>query len=1061
MKYRLGIDVGTTSLGWCVLELKNGIPARIERLGVRIFSDGRNAKTLEPLSVSRRNARNQRRRRDRYLRRRERLMDCLINSALMPSSEPERKDLERLNPYEIRAKALDQKVSLHELGRALFHINQRRGFLSNRKEKKNKANDFGKIKTGISEAKRKIEESGARTLGEYLYKEIALKQDRHVPLRFKAARNEKNKIFYPLYPERHMLECEVKELFKSQRRFYPDELSPQIEDKIVDIIFYQRALKPQEPGFCTFEKNEKRIPKASPLFQQFRIHQDVNHLELWEREIAPEEREKIKTELSRKEKMTFEQIRKLLKLKPGAKFSFETEKRKDLPGNKTSALLSAPECFGERWFSWNSEKQDEIVRLILNENDERKLIDELQQKYACTYIQAQNIADLYLEDGYANLSKKAISRILPYLKQGQRYNDACKSAGYHHSVIGNGELLNELPYYGKALPHRVIGGTFSSKDEQNPEKFYGKINNPTVHVGLNQLGKLVNELIKKYGEPEEIVVELARELKLSIKERRRIEKEQKENQEKNKAIDEKLAEIGVPQKGENRMIYKIWESLAEQPQNRRCPFTGKQIPLNRLFSGEFQEEHLVPFSRSYNDSINNKVIAHHEANAFKNNRTPYEAFGHSPGNYQWDEIYERAKLMPQKLRFFQPNVLEKLKGGENDIIARQLTDTQYFARVAREYLSLICKKVWSSPGRLTAMLRSKWGLDTILGNTLEKNRSDHRQHAIDAFVIACTSRGTLQKIAEAAENSKRRNRLIEKMPPPFDGFDRSELETKIANMIVSHKPDHGTSQAGLPTGKTTGRLHDETAYGLAGNEKKGYCNFVHRIKISEIESQNNLDQVRDPVWRDRLKNALEGIEEESDEWKKTLDQFSKTHRISKIRIVEPRKPETMVGIYQKQEKGKTGAKPYKYYALGGNHCADIFCTDKGKNAGKWQCEIISTYWANQKGFIPEWRKNHPTAKLIMRLFAHDMVAVETNGKTQIFRVQKLNLSNCTICFREHFTAESPKQYDFQASAYRLQLKKARKVSVDILGGVKDPFLAKLDGGTDYRNRTGRTASLAR
>ena len=134
MKYRLGLDLGTNSLGWAAVNLdEENKPSGILDMGARIFPDGRNPKDKSSLATQRRVPRGSRRRRDRYLERRDDLMGTLIACGLMPAGEDERKQIERLDPYGLRARALDHAVSPHELGRALFHLNQRRGFKSNRK----------------------------------------------------------------------------------------------------------------------------------------------------------------------------------------------------------------------------------------------------------------------------------------------------------------------------------------------------------------------------------------------------------------------------------------------------------------------------------------------------------------------------------------------------------------------------------------------------------------------------------------------------------------------------------------------------------------------------------------------------------------------------------------------------------------------------------------------------------------------------------------------------------------------------------------------------------------
>ena len=172
-KYRLGLDMGTNSIGWAAVSLDDkGEPCGVLDMGVRIFPDGRKATRDKPSNaVARRVARGQRRRRDRYLRRRGDLMEKLVEVGLMPRDEAERKSLERLDPYELRARALDdQPLQPYELGRALFHLGQRRGFKSNRKTAGDDEDEAQKTRTQISELRSSIEQSGARTLGEFLFR---------------------------------------------------------------------------------------------------------------------------------------------------------------------------------------------------------------------------------------------------------------------------------------------------------------------------------------------------------------------------------------------------------------------------------------------------------------------------------------------------------------------------------------------------------------------------------------------------------------------------------------------------------------------------------------------------------------------------------------------------------------------------------------------------------------------------------------------------------------------------------------------------------------------------
>lgn len=326
------------------------------------------------------------------------------------------------------------------------------------------------------------------------------------------------------------------------------------------------------------------------------------------------------------------------------------------------------------------------------------------------------------------------------MRQGQKYHDAVESAGYtfslktkgilpeHYDAFINpetGDIYTELPYYGEALPKHVIGGTYAAADRGNPEVYYGKINNPTVHIALNQVRKLINKLVNRYGHPDEIVVELARELKLGKKQKEELNKELVQNTKENERIARELERLNVKDSYDNRMKYKLWEDLSDNPLQRVCPFCGKPIGHADLFSDKFEIEHLLPFSRSYSDARTNKVISCRECNREKGNRSPWEAF-HTDG-VRWNEILARVenfstKSDPKKSRAkkFREDAFEDL----NDVLARMLTDTQYMAKIARQYLCFAAHptKVRGIPGRLTAQLRHHWGLDSLYPDTQKTER---------------------------------------------------------------------------------------------------------------------------------------------------------------------------------------------------------------------------------------------------------------------------------------------------------------------------------------------------
>ncbi|MCK5746886.1 MAG: hypothetical protein KAH44_11760, partial [Oricola sp.] len=286
--YRIGIDLGTNSLGWCVLDLDADLqPVAICDMGVRIFSSGRDPKSGASLAVDRRNARAARRRRDRYLGRRSALMNALIAGGLMPDDEADRKALEGLDPYALRANGLDAALPLYHVGRAIFHLNQRRGFKSNRKADRGKDDEKGKIATGVSRLREAMADTGSRTLGEFLHKRRISAQDpRRVPAVRTRLRPERGPDAkgdgYDFYAERALLEEEFDTLLSAQARFHrPSKLPETLRNRLRDIIFFQRRLKEPEVGRCTFF-DDKRLAKSHPLFQERRLYEEVNALEIEE-----------------------------------------------------------------------------------------------------------------------------------------------------------------------------------------------------------------------------------------------------------------------------------------------------------------------------------------------------------------------------------------------------------------------------------------------------------------------------------------------------------------------------------------------------------------------------------------------------------------------------------------------------------------------------------------------------------------------------------------------------------------------------------------------------------
>ncbi|MFG1361338.1 type II CRISPR RNA-guided endonuclease Cas9 [Xanthobacter pseudotagetidis] len=1059
MRWRLGADQGTNSLGWVAIELDaEDRPLHILAAGSRIFSDGRDAKSGASLAVDRRNARAMSRRRDRFTRRQEALLKHLARAGLFPADAEARAALAGLDPFELRARALHEALPLHHVGRALFHLNQRRGFKSNRKADRGKESEDGKIKIGVNRLHERMAAAGAATLGEYLHGLRAAATGPSAIPSVRARLRSESAEGYDFYPDRRMLEDEFAAIWDAQAPHHPHALTQETRGRLFEVIFHQRPLKQPKIGTCTFGSGEPRLPKAHPLFQRRRLLEEVNALRIVQAGAAAqpltlEQRDALLLKLRDKKAVSFESLRKVLKLDPDARFNKESENRKDLKGDEVTAELSDRKRFGKGWLALSPDAQWSIIARIRNQESEADtdaLIAWLQSEHGLTAEQAAATANARLPEGFGRFGADATMRLIAALKaEVIVYSAAVEKAGLgHHSDFRTGEVLQELPYYGSVLERHIMPGTGNPGDPE--EMRVGRLTNPTVHIGLNQLRRTVNALIKRFGPPAEIAIELARELKLDDERKKEVNARNRQNRDAAIKRSEKLTEIGQTDKGANRALLKLWEELnLENALDRRCVYTGRQISVGMLFSGEVEVDHILPFSETLDDSNANRLLCMREANRAKRKRSPYEAFGHTA---EWAEIAARAARLPREKRWrFEPDAMERFddKGGFLD---RQLVDTQHLSRLAREYLSALypgegegSSHVWVSPGRLTEMLRRSWGLNSLLsdhnlGAEQPKNRKDHRHHAIDAAVIAVTDRALLQRIAHEAgrRGHEAANRMTADLPEPWEGF-REDLEAKVRDIVVSHRPDHGTaSKAGRPKGRdaTAGRLHNDTAYGLTGaKDARGNDLVVHRVPLSALKKRADIEQVRD----EELRAALL-------DWTKDLDGKPFEARLLKfpelgplafrgmrrVRIIEP------LSVIPIRDKA---GHAYKGYKGDSNYRYDVW----ELKDGRWVSEVVSMFDAHQPGWTSAVRRENPIAKKVLSLHRDDTLAVERDGARALVRVVKFSEKQLALAEPHQSGALKARAADrddpfnyLYPSPSTLKSWRARQVRVDELGRVLDP-----------------------
>ena len=1000
---RFAFDIGTNSIGWAVMEPnENDTKVFMLDMGVRIFSDGRESSTSgqpgEPLNQTRRQKRMMRRQLERRKRRKLAMYKFLKSGGYVPSDSESHTLWVQLDPYKLRAEALTRPLNALEIGRVMMQLAARRGFKSNRKTDSNK--EASEYKQKINAFEREL---GNRTLGQYLWE-----KKQAIEAKFKTKTGSgpatvtetiRFRPGTPFYPNRAMYEHEFAAIRNAQSAVHP-----QFDwDRAWRIIFFQRPLKRPERGFCTFYENEYRAYLAQPSSQMFKALQDINNLEyLTDRptKLTAEQKEILFEQLQKKGSLSFSNIRHLLGLPQEAAFNLEKGTKDKLEGMATDLAFSK---HIKNWLELDLAERDALVETFIVEGDEDRIVTAFQKCGIEPDETRKALASIDLKVGVGSLSAKFMRECSALMRsEWIRYDEAVEKMGLKHYAPRTSEVFEKLPYYGQVLKYATIPASSSSRHanaaELSDEMRYGKIANPTVHIALNQLRKLCNVLIDRYGKPDEIVVEVATELKLGREKIRKIIQEQKKNREKNEEIKKEIrALIKNPDGKVARtyiLKYRLWEELGEHSAGRYCIYCGKVISAHQLFNGDAEIEHILPFSRTLRNNRNNLTVAHRSCNAFKGNRTPYEAFGSNPNGFVWEDIEARVKDIfrynfAKKNAFLKKDLEEELLEN-SEFLESQLSDTAYIARATREYLSclypsqngLLPSAVRVVPGRLTSILREKWGLNSILSPNREiKNRADHRHHAIDALVIGLTTRAILQRFATA--NARGNAERI--MRPPFPA-DRAWIERRLQNMLISFKPDHGIE----------GALFKETAYGFQydpANPNKEQTEFFQKIPLAKLSWANIKKEKKQGILSAKTRAIIKDFlaqkgltPDNSDNTKLSLalQELSSKTGIKTVKI-RAKNVEGFIPFLP----GKNGRKGHKAYPQGDMLFVDIWRIPEKKGGYTFKGVYVSRAQAHAQGGSIKTERPNPAAKRIMRLYKNDILALQFLDRTVFCRVAGL------------------------------------------------------------------------
>jgi CRISPR-associated endonuclease Csn1 len=800
----LGLDLGMASVGFGLVDYDDQAGSII-MANSHIFEAAENPENGSSLAAPRRMARLARRVVHRRAVRKREIKFLLGKHALDVMNPAAKLPWEHSpNAWDLRRDALTRRLPDTELARILLHIAKRRGFQSNSKSAE--ANDDeGKIaKQGMKELEEKMLAAGARTIGAYL---AGQEKKRNHPSE------------YSHTVRRDLLREEIKIIFAKQRELGNNKASTALEQAYAATAFFQRPIKDVAGmvGYCALEPQERRAPRYAYSSELFLLHSRLNNLLIKHRDgqeitLDNEQRQRIIALAHSQKEIKFSRLRKELELGDDATFNLVSyrktaddqkdfaairKKAEDAPFANMKgwhALREILEPFGKTaWQNLVAGRTllDEVARILSFYKDDIEIAKQLSG----LNLSSEQVAALSTITDFKktiNLSLKAVTNILPFMQQGQRYDEACANAGYHHSQKENRGLAFLPP----------------------PEK----TGNPVVDRALSQTCKVVNAIIRRYGIFDAVHIELARDMGKSFEDRKKIEREIKKSQERKISERAEAAETIFncdPERltSEQFVKYRLWKE-----QQGHCLYTGSYIEPQTLRDATATEiDHILPHRRSYDDSWMNKVLCLTAANREKGDKTPFEWLG---GTKSWDGIEVMASKMPRpkQQRILTQNFTEDV---ENKWKSRHLNDTRFIVRHLKNHIEINLglgegRRVKCFNGSMTAHLRGAWGL--------HKNRAESDlHHAQDAIVLACATAGMIQKITAWSKQEQRSQGIEKPRPPlPWENF-RADVKETLGQAFVSR----------MPVRKVTGEAHKATIKQLRQDTAGGRM-IVQRIPLGKL-----------------------------------------------------------------------------------------------------------------------------------------------------------------------------------------------------------------------------------
>ena len=571
---------------------------------------------------------------------------------------------------------------------------------------------------------------------------------------------------------------------------------------------------------------------------------------------------------------------------------------------------------------------------------------------------------------HINLSLKALDEILPFMREGMRYDEAIEKAGLKEHRKDN-KKDNFLPPLEECEPY---------------------LKNPVVARALSEYRKVLNALLKKYGKVHKIHIELAREVGKNYATRQEYEKIQKENLRKNNEAKALLEQYSLPQTPQNILKAKLFREQAE-----RCAYSGEKIKKEHLADPKALEiDHIYPYSRSFDDSYMNKVLVFTKENQNKRDKTPFEAFGKD--KEKWERIVALAQKLPNKKknRILNKNFNDKEAG----FIARNLNDTGYIANLVSDWtknsleflplseneVTIVGKKeskvhCEAVSGTLTTNLRHIWGFEN-------KNRDNHLHHALDAIIIAYANASMIQRFSEYY---KQKNELKSNHYKKQDRLKWQLGKKEISQDEYNKQDKQNTSE------------YVSKKEALREDIKQKFCLPYGDFRKIVQEKIDKIFVSKPP--RKRARGALHeetfGFIDESDNYKIKFKSKDKKTGKTKYNMFDYGGKE---GVERAISLGKIRQIGTKIVSNGAMVRVDIFKDKKGKFYGvpiytmDFALGILPNKAAVQgkdkEGVIKDWKEMNPD-DFCFSLFKDDLILV-----------QKKEMKKPELCYYVSFDTDS-------------------------------------------------------